>query len=113
MVGLALATRVPSQNVSLRQAGGTYHAVGWTAGSQEPPGGWPSVFAVYAGEGDVPPMLGSYSVEGGVLVFRPKYSVAPGVRVRAVFHPPAGPAVQTSFEPQRTTVVAATTYVER
>jgi len=113
MVLLALALTAAAQDVSIRQDGGAYQVVGWTAGSQEPPGGWPSVFAVYAGEGDVPPMLGSYSVEGGVLVFRPKYPVAPGLRVRAVFHPPAGPAVQTSFEPQRTTVVAATTYVER
>ena len=112
MVVLALAIAVAGQDVSIRQDGDAYQLVGWTAGSQEPPGGWPSVFAVYAGEGDVPPMLGSYSVQGGVLVFRPKYPVAAGLGVRAVFHPSTGPAVQTYFAPQPTAVLTATTYVQ-
>jgi len=111
-VVLALAMTVTAQDVSIRQDGGTYHAVGWTSGSQEPPGGWPSVFAVYAGEGDVPPMLGSYSVQGAILVFRPRYPVAPGLRVRAVFRPSSGPAVQTYFEPLPAPALASTTHVE-
>src|SRR5262249_19518297 len=47
--------------------------------------GWESVFAVYAGEGDVPALLGSYALEKGILEFRPRYPLAPGITVRGVF----------------------------
>jgi hypothetical protein len=50
-----------------------------------PASGWASIFAVYAGTGDIPPLLGTYSAAVGTLTFRPKYPVAPGLRVRAVF----------------------------
>lgn len=43
------------------------------------------MFAVYAGSGDVPPLLGEYGVDAGRLSFRPKYPLAPGVRIRSVF----------------------------
>jgi hypothetical protein len=112
IVLLAAALTAAAQGISIRQDGDAYQVVGWAASSTEPPGGWSSVFAVYAGEGEVPPMLGSYSVEGGVLAFRPRYPVAPSVRVRAVFNPPGGPAVRTAFEP-RSTSTASTTRVER
>src|SRR5260370_25250810 len=43
-------------------------------------------------------MLGSYSVENGSLTFRPRFPPAQGVRLRAVFHPPSGPAIEAVFE---------------
>jgi hypothetical protein len=112
VVLLAAALAAAAQDISIRQEGDSYRVAGWTAGATEPPGGWPSVFAVYAGETDGPPMLGSYAVEGAALVFRPRYPVAPGVRVQAVFLPPAGPAVRATFEP-RAVARSAATFVER
>jgi hypothetical protein len=108
---LILAVSTAAQDVSIRQEGDSYRITGWAAGSTEPPGGWPSLFAVYAGEGDVPPMLGSYSVENGSLVFRPRYPPSPLVQVRAVFRPPDRPAITASFEP-RTARPPATAFVE-
>ena len=70
---LAVALSAAAQTVSIQREGAGYKVVGWHAAAQEPPEGWPSVFALYAGEGDVPPMLGSYAVEHGGLIFRPKY----------------------------------------
>jgi hypothetical protein len=43
-----------------------------------------SAFAVYAGDGDVPALVGTCTVADGGLVFRPRYGVAPGMRVRAI-----------------------------
>ena len=90
---LAAAVSVAAQTVSIQKEGAGYKIAGWDAGAAEPALGWSSVFAVYAGEGEVPAMLGSYAVEQGALVFRPKYPPAPGVSVRAVFRPPGGPSV--------------------
>ena len=39
-----------------------------------PAKGWASIFAVYAGTGDVPRCSGTYAVEGGSLVFHPTFS---------------------------------------
>ena len=64
----------------------------------EPAKGWASVFAIYTGSGDVPPLAGSYSVDAGALVFRPGYPSAPGVRYRAVFRPSGGPPVERIFD---------------
>ncbi|HEX5432100.1 MAG TPA: Ig-like domain-containing protein [Bryobacteraceae bacterium] len=63
------------------------------------------MFAVFAGAGDIPPLLGNYTVESGSLVFRPRFPFAPGVTYRAVFHPPGGrPPIEKSFEgPSRET----------
>jgi hypothetical protein len=61
------------------------------------PGDWPQVFAVYAGEGDVPQVLGSYRVIGGELIFEPKYPLRAGLRYRAVFRL-VQPEVTASFE---------------
>src|SRR5205823_706471 len=65
--------------------------------------GWASIFAVYAGARDVPPMTGTYSVEsGGALVFHPRYPIAQGVRYRAIFQPPdATAAVERTFDGPR------------
>ena len=75
------------QHVTIEMQDGGFAVKGWTAPATPPPGGWPSVFRVYAGSGDVPPMMGEYAVRAGALTFRPKYPVSPGVRVRAVFTP--------------------------
>src|SRR4029077_17821525 len=58
-----------------------------------PAEGCPPLFAVYAGTGDVPALLGTYAVEAGSLSFHPSYPFAPGVRYRAVFRPPGGGAL--------------------
>ena len=77
--------------------GGAFRITGWEA-AVEPPAGWSSVFSVYAGSGDVPPLLGTYSVEAASLVFRPRFALSPGMHVRAVFRPPDGAAVESAFD---------------
>ncbi len=77
----------------------------------EPADGWQSIFAVYAGQGDVPPLLGAYSVEGGSLVFRPRFPLSPGLELRAVFHSPTGAAVTQLFHLPKAAPLAATTRV--
>lgn len=97
------------QPVSIQFEGGSYFVSGWAPPRTPPQKGWGSVFAVYAGAGDVPPLLGSYSVQGGRLAFHPSYPQSPGVRYRAVFHPAGGgAAIQRTFEgpPKETTPVA-------
>ena len=98
LLALALVSRGTAQSVSIERQGAEYKVVGWAADPQEPPGGWLSLFAVYAGDGDVPPLLGSYVVRDGVLFFQPRYPIAPDIRIRAVFHPPAGASVEAVFD---------------
>jgi hypothetical protein len=75
---------------------------GMKTSSAAPAKGWNSVFNVYAGAGDVPPLIGTYDVEGDDLVFRPSYPIEPGVRYRAVFKPPwGGASVEKTFEGPR------------
>jgi hypothetical protein len=62
-----------------------------------PVAGRESVFAVFAGAGDVPPMLGAYSVEAGALVFHPRYPISPGVAYRAVLHAGSAPVIEKTF----------------
>jgi len=69
---------------TVQMEGGAFRVEGWQPGP-EPPTGWSSVLAIYAGEGDVPPLVGAYAIEDGGLVFHPKYPLAPGMHVRAVF----------------------------
>ena len=57
-----------------------------------------SVFAVYTGGADAPPMLGTYSVEGDSIVFRPRFALAAGVRYRAVFHATGSPPIEAFFD---------------
>jgi hypothetical protein len=89
---LLLGAAVWAQDVSIQLDGGAFRVQGWTAPPTPPAQGWQSVFAVYAGPGGVPPMLGSHAVQAGRLVFRPAFPLAPGVRYRAVFRPPGGRA---------------------
>ena len=74
------------------RVGGVFRVTGWTVGD-EPAEGWSSVFAIYAGKCEVPPMLGTYTVEDGSLVFRPRYPLAPGMHIRAVLR-----GVETTFD---------------
>jgi hypothetical protein len=99
----AVCMAAAAQTASIQLEGGSFKVVGWTA---MPTKAWPAVFVVYAGEGNVPPLLGSYAVEAGSLVFHPRFPLAPGVRYRAVFRPPGGGAVvERSFDgPPRETV---------
>lgn len=83
-----------AQGISIQFENGAFQVSGWPAPSSPPPKGWPSVFDIYAGNGNVPPMAGSYAVEGGTLVFHPAYPLAPGVRYRAVFHSSAGAPIE-------------------
>jgi hypothetical protein len=94
------------QTVSIQLDNGAFKVVGWSAPQAAPANGWPSVFVVYAGAGDVPPLLGAYAVEAGALTFHPSFPFAPGVRYRAVFHPPGGGApIEKTFDgPPRATV---------
>ncbi len=96
--------------VSIRMEAGVFKVA--PAPGARPAEGWASMFVVYAGEGDVPPMLGSYAVESGVLVFRPRYLLAPGVRARAVFRAPGSAEVVAVFEALKAEAAASKTRVE-
>lgn len=86
-----------AQSTSLQFSGGAIQVVGWKAPSQAPANGWTSIFAVYAGEGNIPALLGSYTVENSALVFRPRFPFAPGMKYRAVFQPPGGVRIEKVF----------------
>jgi hypothetical protein len=89
---LVMGMTAIAESFSIQNENGAFKVAGWNAPRAEPAKGWSSVFAVYAGNGDVPPLLGSYAVEGGSLVFHPRFPIASGVHYRAVFRPPAGGA---------------------
>lgn len=91
--------------------GGVFRIAGWEAAT-EPPAGWSSIFPVYAGSGDVPPLLGTYSVESSALVFRPRFPLSPGMHVRALFQPPGGVPIESTFDTPAGAPLAATTRVE-
>jgi hypothetical protein len=67
-----------------------------------------SVFAVYTGGTDAPPVLGRYSIEGNALVFRPRFPLAAGVQYRAVFHPIGSAPVEASFDGPRKNLAPST-----
>ena len=75
-----------AQSVSIQLDDGRFRVEGWKA---SPPSDLSSIFQVFAGDGDVPPMLGSYSLEGHSIVFRPQFPLVSGIRYRAVFAPPS------------------------
>src|SRR2546423_13522990 len=73
---MLLSAALAAQEISIQRDGRTFKVIGWTPGQNAPAeGGWAAVFSVYAGAGDVPPMLGSYAIEGGLLVFRPRFAL--------------------------------------
>ncbi len=88
-----------AQGAGIQFDGSAFKVTGWVAPSTVPAKDWGSVFAVYAGAGDVPPLLGMYAVESGALVFHPRFPIAPGVHYRAVFRPPfGGPSIERAFD---------------
>lgn len=93
---LLLGTTATAQTPSIQFDGNAFRVSGWRAPAQAPANGWASIFRVYAGTGDVPPLAGSYAVANGALVFHPTYPVAPGVHYRAIFQPPTGGAAVTA-----------------
>src|SRR5690348_9950243 len=107
MYRIALLTLLPAligaaQGAAIHMDGGVFRVSGWQTGSQ---------FSVYAGTGDVPPLLGTSSVEAGILTFRPRFSLSPGMHVRAVFQPPTGDKVEAEFDIPKAAPLAATTRV--
>lgn len=111
---LLLVVSAGAQPASIELSNGAFQVRGWSAPKSPPAGDWSPIFAVYTGtaganEKDAPPLIGTYTVESGVLVFRPKYPFAPGMRYRAVFHPPGSRApVERTFDgpPKPTTSLA-------
>lgn len=96
---LTLGITASAQTISIQFEAGTFRVIGWKLPSALPANGWGSVFKVYAGAGDVPPLAGTYADEGGALVFHPSYPIAPGVHYRAVFQPPTGgPPIEKTFD---------------
>jgi hypothetical protein len=74
-----------------------FKVTGWGPARATAPEDWSSIFAVYAGEGDLPPVLGSYHVAEGALIFQPRFPLRPGVKYRAVFSA-VKPEVTATFE---------------
>jgi hypothetical protein len=107
VAALLLLSTAAAQKVTIRMEGAGFKVVGWNPG-QMPAEGWQSIFAVYAGDGDVPPMLGAYGVENGALVFRPRFPLAPGVRTRAVLHPPGHKTTEALFEARKLDLAPST-----
>jgi len=88
-----------ADSVSIQLEAGAFRVTGWSPPRSEPAKGWSSVFAVYAGAGDVPPLLGRYTVESGSLIFHLQFPFAAGVHYRAVFHPAGGGTpIEKTFE---------------
>jgi hypothetical protein len=90
---------------TIRMEGGAFRIEGWQPGP-EPEGGWPSLFRVYAGTGEVPPVAGNYSIDNGQLTFRPRYPLAAGMQVRAVFA-----SKETAFALPKAAPIPSTTRV--
>jgi hypothetical protein len=87
-----------AQTVSIQFEGGLFRVTGWKPPASMPAGGWNSILTIYAGTGDIPPLLGTYSVERDGLVFRPSFPIAAGVRYRAVFHAPGLSPLEKTFD---------------
>ena len=97
---LLLIAAVPllSAAAQIQLTSGVFQVTGWTPPRTPPSNGWASIFTIYAGAGDVPPLLGAYAIENGMLSFRPQFPLAAGVRYRAVFHPPGASPIEHSFD---------------
>jgi hypothetical protein len=104
-VTLFVGMTAAAQDVSIRLEGGVSKVAGWIPGASEPAQGWSSIFRVYSGSGDVPPLLGTYVVEGGSLVFYPRFPLVAGVRYRAIFQAPQSKLLEATFDgPPRETI---------
>jgi hypothetical protein len=101
---LLMGMTAAAQSPSIQFDGGVFKVIG-SKPLAEPSAGWASVFSVYAGAGDVPPMLGTYRVEQGALTFHPGFPIAAGVRYRVVLRLPGTPPIEKFFDgpPKETT----------
>jgi hypothetical protein len=106
-----LGMTATAQNISIQFDGTTFRVAGWRPPLRPPANGWESIFSVYAGTGDVPPLAGSYADESGTLVFHPTYPIAPGVHYRAVFHPTSGAPIEAAFDGPKLDKTATTRVV--
>lgn len=98
-LGMIAIAAAQSQRIAIQFDGSAFRVAGWAAPSRPPSGGWNTLFVVYAGTGDVPPLAGTYAVESGALVFHPTYPVAPGVHYRAIFKSPSdGALIEAAFD---------------
>jgi hypothetical protein len=95
-LAILLGTAVGAANVSIQLESGAFHVAGWDART-EPAEGWASVFSIYAGAGDVQPMLGTYEATDHVLTFHPRFPITAGVHYHAVFRG-IGTKVEASFD---------------
>jgi hypothetical protein len=91
-----LGPAVDAANISIELDRGAFRVAGWDA-TVEPAEGWASVFSVYAGAGDVQPMLGSYQALDHVLTFHPRFPITAGVHYHAVFRS-SDTEVEASFD---------------
>ena len=75
----ALAFTLPSLAASafFEFTNGTFQVTGITPGP-EPTSGWQSVFAIYAADSNMPPMLGAYQAFPDRLVFTPRFPIKLG-----------------------------------
>ncbi len=88
-----IGTVAAGQNIELDR--GVFRATGIKSGTARPP---EDTLRVYAGDGDIQPMLGSYASEATGLVFRPRFPLVPGTRYRAIFTPESGTPIERFFE---------------
>jgi hypothetical protein len=103
---LLLAATLSAQTIQLED--GAFRVTGWKPESPAAVGTLSSIFAVYTGSEDSPPIFGAYSIEGNEFVFRPRFPLASGVRYRAVFHPADRSPIEAVFDgPKKETTPVA------
>lgn len=107
-VFLLFGAAAAAQEVSIRLENDSFRVAGWQPVPPQAPKDWSSVFRVYSGSGDVPPLAGDYAIENGSLVFHPRFPLEPGVRYRAVFQPPIGKPIEASFEKPKAQLTPST-----
>ncbi|MGD1091858.1 MAG: hypothetical protein ABSB35_07670 [Bryobacteraceae bacterium] len=95
---VAAALTFVASGQTIQMVDGAFRVNGWKADLSNRGGDWSQILAVFAGAGDVPPMLGTYSVRNGTLVFEPRFPLSPGVRYRALFHAPGGLPIEAVFD---------------
>jgi hypothetical protein len=91
-----LAPAFAADSISIQLEAGAFRIAGWTAPPQ-PAEGWAQIFSIYAGTGDVQPMLGSYEVSDHVLIFHPRFPITAGVHYHAVLFA-GGTRIEASFD---------------
>ena len=93
---LLLASALSAQTIQFED--GAFKVSGWKPDASSTNDDFSSIFAVYTGGADAPPVLGTYSVDNDSLFFRPRFPLAAGVRYRAVFHPAGAAPIEAVFD---------------